>query len=414
MDEKQLADLINAKVDEEVTKAVAEVKAKAAEDRKVIEEKYAALHSGIAVQVESAKAAQVPEEIKLGRMVKALAIANGNAEKAAWVMDNQFKDFPAARELKGAFTDAIQGKALNMTVPTEGGFNVPIAYSGRQIEVLYAQTAVMKTGITKLPLNNGNLTVRRMDTAANVAYFGESQSVPKAQAAFGDINLTGKKLGAKSILTNDLLRSNDINTDAWVIRDLQRKFNLKIDSTMLYGAGTVYTPKGLDNLIASGNKLGSTSTATTSDIPLQIVVALNSANVPEEGRVWIMHPQMWGYLSNYKATTGQFIFRDEMARGTLFGYPIYQTTQSGYTNTGTYNTSSADIWLGSWPELIWGDQMSMEIVVSKEASYYDSALGATVSAFDRDETVVRVIGVHDFNIMHDVSFIKFTGKFAAS
>ena len=127
-----------------------------------------------------------------------------------------------------------------------------------------------------------------------------------------------------------------------------------------------------------------------------------------------MHPQMWGYLANIKSTTGQFIFREEMSRGTLFGYQIYQTTQSGYTSTGTYSTSSADIWLGSWPELIWGDQMSMEIVTSKEASYFDTTANALVSAFDRDETVVRVIGVHDFNIMHDVSFIKFTGKFAAS
>lgn len=412
MDEKQLADLITKTVDEKV----AEVKTQQMADREVAEKRYAELHGGIAIhgaeKIKTQK--EVPEEIKLGRMVKALALAGGNAEKAAWVMGNQFKDFPGAEELKGVFEDSVNGKALNMTVPSEGGFNVPIAYSSRQIEVLYANTAVMKTPITKLPLNNGNLTVRRMDTAANISYFGESQKVPQTAQVFGDIKLTGKKLGAKVILTNDLLRSNDINTDAWVIRDLQRKFNLKIDSTMLYGAGTLYTPAGIDTLMASANKLGSTSTATTSDIPLQMVVALNSGNVPEESRVWIMHPQMWGYLSNYKATTGQFIFREEMARGTLFGYPIYQTTQSGYTNTGTYNTSSADIWLGSWQEMIWGDQMSMEIVTSKEASYFDTAANALVSAFDRDETVVRVIGVHDFNIMHDVSFVKFTGKFAAS
>lgn len=406
LNEKELATII----DQTVEKRLAEVKASQQADREVAEKKYSDLH-GAYLNLGKQDKKGIPEDIKLGRAIRVKACADLNGTDPVYELTKGcHKDFEGAAELKGAF----ESKAANVTVPSEGGFLVPQAYSPKQIELLYAQTAAMQCPITRLPMPNGNLTLRRMDAGASVAYFGETPSKPAyTQDVFGDIRLMGKKIGATSAISNDLLRSNDINADAWIIRDLQRKFQLKLDYTMLYGAATQNTPAGIDVLMASGNKSGSTSTATTSDIPMGLIATLDSGNAPQDGRVWIMHPQMKWYLANLKATTGQFIFRDELAQNRLIGYPVLTTTQSGYTNTGTYNTSSADIWLGSWSEFLFGEQLGYEVVTSKEASYYDGG-GTLVSAFGRDETVVRVIGVHDFNIQHDVSFVKFTGKFATS
>lgn len=407
LNEKELATII----DQTVEKRLAEVKASQQADREVAEKKYSELHGAYLNLGKQSGKKEIPEDIKLGRAIRVKACATANGTDPVYELTKgAHKDFEGAEELKGVF----ESKAANMTVPSEGGFLVPQAYSPKQIELLYAETAAMKCPITRLPMPNGNLTLRRMDAGASIAYFGETPQKPAyTQDVFGDIRLMGKKIGATTAISNDLLRSNDINADAWIIRDLQRKFQLKLDYTMLYGAATQYTPAGINNLMATANQSGGTTTATTSDIPMSMIATLDSGNAPQDGRVWIMHPQMKWYLANLKATTGQFIFRDELAQNRLIGYPVLTTTQSGYTNTGTYNTSSADIWLGSWSEFLFGEQLGYEVVTSKEASYYDGT-GTLVSAFGRDETVVRVIGVHDFNIQHDVSFVKFTGKFATS
>jgi len=91
------------------------------------------------------------------------------------------------------------------------------------------------------------------------------------------------------------------------------------------------------------------------------------------------------------------------------GIPLLMTTQISYT---TGSPGYTDIWLGDFSEFIWGDQMTMEVQVSREASFDDN--GTQVSAFQQDLTLTRVIGVHDFNIKHDKSFVKGTYKLATS
>jgi hypothetical protein len=54
------------------------------------------------------------------------------------------------------------------------------------------------------------------------------------------------------------------------------------------------------------------------------------------------------------------------------------------------------------PEFIIADSMQLELAVSNEASYVDAA-GATVSAFQSDQTLIRAITEHDFGMRHDAS-----------
>jgi HK97 family phage major capsid protein len=207
--------------------------------------------------------------------------------------------------------------------------------------------------------------------------------------------------------------SDALSTDAWIVQILQKQFERNVDYTAFYGTGTLYQPAGLDNLVVSTNKLGSSGTATTQDTVFELIAKLKTLNTPVDGSWFIgMHPQMFYYLQTLKTTTGAFIFREELSRGTLLGYPVIQSTNFGYTSTGTFNTSSADIWVGAASEMLWGQQQGMEIITSREASYLD---GSTLqSAFSRNETVIRAIQYADFNIQHNTSFVKFTGKFAAS
>jgi len=50
--------------------------------------------------------------------------------------------------------------------------------------------------------------------------------------------------------------------------------------------------------------------------------------------------------------------------------------------------------------------LDMELRMSQDAAFVSS--GTTYSSFQRDSALVRVVGEHDFNVMHPVSFVQGT------
>jgi HK97 family phage major capsid protein len=405
MDEGKLAEIISKSVSDKM----AEIETKKMADREAVTSKANALQQAGAQTTD----ADVPDSVKLGRVMRAMALAGGDHEKAQFIMDKNFKSFPAPNAVKKMLSSIGETKAQNMATPSEGGFLVNTGYAGFKVDPLLANTILDKLQVTKVDMPNGNLTVRVMTGEDDPSWGNESVNASKVTSAFGQVKLVSKKLDGLVAITNEQLMSDSISTDSWIIDILMKKFQRKVDYTAFYGTGSLLSPAGLDNLLVSTNKTGSSGTATTTNTPLEMIVALESLNVPQDGTwFWGMHPQMWGYLANIKSTTGNFIFRDEMSKGTLFGFPIYKSTNFGYTSTGTYNTSSADIWLGPASELIWGQQQGLEIVTSREASYIDGS--TLVSSFSRNETVIRAIQYADFNVKHNNTLLKFTGKFAAS
>ena len=98
---------------------------------------------------------------------------------------------------------------------------------------------------------------------------------------------------------------------------------------------------------------------------------------------------------------GAYIYRDEMNNNkTLEGIPFVVTTGSSYTDT---TTDYADLWLGDWDYFLWGASRDMELTMSKEATYMSGA--TAYSAFDRDETVIKVVAEHDFNVSQPLAFV---------
>ena len=411
MDEKELAALIDKTVNERVAevkgKMEEEAKQKAMADRQVVDDKIKELAT-----VNVIKESGVTDTHRMGRLIKIMAKAGNNPDRARDEFKTNHKNFPDQKGM-GDLIDSIGQKAQNMTVPSEGGFLVNVGYSPILVDPLLADTILAKLNVTKVDMPNGNLTVRTMISQGAAGWNGESRDATKVPSVFGTVKLASKKLDAYAVISNELLMSDALSTDAWIVKILQKQFERNVDYTAFYGTGTLYQPAGADNLIVSTNKLGSSATATTQDTPFQLVAQLKGLNAPVDGSWFFgMHPQMFYYLQTLKTTTGAFIFREELSKGTLLGLPVLQSTNFGYTNTGTFATSSADIWCGPASEMLWGQQQGMEIITSREASYLD---GATLqSAFSRNETVIRAIQYADFNIQHNNTLVKFTGKFAAS
>jgi HK97 family phage major capsid protein len=240
-----------------------------------------------------------------------------------------------------------------------------------------------------------------------------------------------------------MMRYADPAVDAFVRDDLVKVIALREDLAFMFGDGTQDTPRGFTSfangwVLANGGTAGSWSTAANSTFAVNgtgtgnpligqnggnfitsnetytlatvaselggMVNKLDSANVPDKRRMWFMNPRSWNYLNNVQNSLGVYVYRDELSKGHLLGYPYKKSTQIGinyWDATGT-NKDCSFVFLAEMSEAMILDSMSLELAVSREGTYVNAG-GTTVSAFQNDQTLIRAIAEHDFQIRHDGS-----------
>ena len=314
-------------------------------------------------------------------------------------LDYAKKMFPEDKALHG-----IMQKDMEAGIPSAGGYGIPQILLPDYVKYLYANTIMEKVGATKYPMPSGNLRIARVDAASTCTWGGETPTGNATQPTLGDIVLNSKKLTAIVPISNTLLRQNAIGIDSLVSFDLQRQTQIKLDNAVFYGAGNSYEPLGLAN-VSGIQTSGTTSSATalTVQFPIDMVALLEQANVPMLNPYWIMNPTAKGWMMGKAFSSGPFAWANEMnVNKTLNSHPFISS--STIINSGSSPTW-AEVWLGDFSELVWGVSYDISIDVSREGTYVNSA-GTTVSAFQRDETLIRLITEHDFNVKHPVSFIK--------
>lgn len=362
----------------------------------------------------------------LGGMVHMAAVGNGNL----------FLARQASIELYGENHPVT--RALIVSVGASGGFIVPPDYMNEIIELLRPLSVVRSSNPRVLPMPRGTMTLPGQASAATASYGQEVQKIAASQQTLNDIIATYKKLTALVPVSNDLMRYADPAADAFVRDDLVKVVALAEDFAFILGPGTASSPMGFLFFAnrwvgANGGTIGSWSTTAASVAAVNATDPANStggnfitstyaytlatvaaelggainrldqANVPENRRIWFMNPRSYNYLNNVQNSLGVYVYRDELSKGTLLGYPVKRTTQIGtnYWDAASH-TNTSFVFLVEITEAMILDSMSLELAVSREGSYIDSA-GATISAFQNDQTLVRAIAEHDFQMRHDQS-----------
>jgi hypothetical protein len=56
-------------------------------------------------------------------------------------------------------------------------------------------------------------------------------------------------------------------------------------------------------------------------------VALTVETDPYRAPWCAMHPRSYNYLNNVQNSLGEYVYRDELSKGTLLGYPFAKSTQ---------------------------------------------------------------------------------------
>lgn len=407
---QKTAGATQAQIDEAIAKAVKEITAKAEND-KVENVKYLeAFKEAVSSKGENF-VKETPVTI-VNQMIASATAAMGakGAHNVAQVSNEDIlaqakKDFPYSKALHKVLE---QKKQLNAGTPSEGGFTVPLAFSGEYIDALVATTLIDKLNIRRVPLIHGNLSIPRMDTTSAVSWVGEITSGGKTQPTFGEVNMRAKKLKAITAISNTLLNESGVNLEGWISEDLMRKTRIALDNAMLNGTGSQYQPLGLANN-ANVQTTGGTSTALGITTPNDMVALLQQANVRLENVHWLLNPIGESWLRNKAFASGPFAWSDEMARtGKLRGFDFHASSTVGYNANG--GSPYADFWLGDFAEMMFGVARDITIEISREGSFSDG--GNIINAFDQDLTLIRLITECDFACRQPKAFVH--GTFSAS
>jgi HK97 family phage major capsid protein len=335
--------------------------------------------------------------LDFARALKAAAVAKGDPEKALAFAEKTYGK------------DSVVTKTMLAGLEAAGGAFVPVSYSDDVIELLRPASVIRSLNPLNPPLINGNLTLPAITGGASASYIGEAQPISATGLTTGQVKFVAKKLAALIPMSNECVRYSNPRLDAIVRDDAIAALGQTSDISFIRGVGSEYSPRGLRYLAASGNIFNANATVNLANVTIDLgnaILKLWSNNVRMLRPGWIMAPRTAMYLMTLRDGNGNFAFKDEMAQGRLMMFPYKVSTQIPI-NLGS-GTNETEIYLADFADVVIAEDLNLEVTISNEASFVDGT-GATISAFQRDMTLVKVLQSHDFNIRHIYSVAVLTG-----
>lgn len=300
-------------------------------------------------------------------------------------------------------------RAMSASLEANGGSFVPEVWAGDIIELLRARAVVRSAHPVVVLLESGNLTMPRITSGSNVGYVGENRDTVSGDIGTGDVKLSAKKLAAIVPASNDLFRFSSYQTDQVIRDDMVAALAVAEDVAFLRNQGTQFSPKGLRYWAQSANIIPATSGQTQAGIIAdtnKLLNALQGNNVRMLRPFWFMSYRTFNMLNSAVNGNGAFIWRDELTLGKFRGYP-YKLTNNIPNNLSTGVGSESELYLADMADVVIGEVQGLRIDTSQEATYTADGTNL-ISAFSRDQTIIRIIAEHDLALRHDASVAVLT------
>lgn len=329
------------------------------------------------------------------RMVMSIAAGGGNLGDAVKFARNEIGDMDVAMAME--------------TGGGSAGALVPDNMHDEIIELLRPRTVVRQLGAQNVPLPNGNLSMPRMASGASSGYVGEGNDVLASEGSTDDVNLSAKTMITLVPMSNQLIGRAGFRIEQIVLNDMINSMAVREDKAFLRDDGTSNTPTGFKKTATDASRTSAwsgTADLATIDAYLDglILTLMNSDSLLIQPG-WAMSPRTYMKLFGLRDGNGNKVY-PELAQGLLKGYPVQHTTTIP-TNLGA-GTNESEIYFADWNDVVIGEQENMKVDFSREATYKDSG-GNLVSAFSRNQSVVRVVAEHDIGFRHPEGLVLGTG-----
>jgi len=319
--------------------------------------------------------------------VMAIAAGRGDIDKAIkWAKNNELEEVE---------------KALTVSADNgTGHFLVPDEWASEIIEFLRPAVTVRKLGAQTVPLVGGTLHIPAMIGGGSAEYLGESEDISITKPEFSEKTLIAKKLAAIVPISNDLLRKASYNVMTIVRNDLINAIAVREDKAFLYDTGAPATIiKGLKQLATDANRVFASDGSIAADIA-KAEKALKDAHIRFVRPGIIMSSRTENYLKYYyESLSGTYPYLEEMKNGTIFGYPYAVSYEIPTDLTIGTETNGTELFFVDFNEVIIGDGEQIYVDISTEAAYKDGA--NVISAFSKDQTLIRVITENDLILRYD-------------
>ncbi len=336
--------------------------------------------------------------IGVARLIRGLLAGKGDPERAIKFIEKNWT--------KTDNTEVI--KALSAGDGIGGGFLVQEGYVNELIELLRPATVVRAANPVVIPMPVGNLTLPGLASGAQANYAGENTNGNVSGQTFRDVKLVFKKLITLIPVSNDLIRYSSMASDTIVRDDLVAAMGQRQDIAFLRGDGLQDTPVGYTNLVIPANTFAANATVNLDNITkdlANLLLRLRNGDSRMLRPTWFMAPRTELFLMTVRDGNGNYAFRDEMMTGMFWRMPYFSSNNIPVNLGGGGDES--EIILVDMADTIIGDSLNLVLDASGEAAYFD---GTNVqAAFSKDQTVVRAIAEHDFNIRHVESLAIMTG-----
>ena len=167
-----------------------------------------------------------------GRTVRAVdqAYVAGQWLKATIFNNTEAQDWCKSR---GIGITKAQGEGVD----SAGGYLVPEELMANII-VLREQFGVFRQECQVVPMGSDTLNWPRRTGGLTASFTGENQSVTESQAAWDNVNLTAKKLGALTRMSNEIAEDAVVSVADWLVGEIAYAFAAKEDDCGFNGDGS--------------------------------------------------------------------------------------------------------------------------------------------------------------------------------
>jgi hypothetical protein len=160
------------------------------------------------------------------------------------------------------------------------------------------------------------------------SFVAQGAAIPVRQGAFTSVSLTPKKVGVISTFTREISEHSTPAIEGLIRQAILEDTSVAIDLILLDATAADTTrPAGLRNGVTeSANSTLTTIDGMIADFKTLAAALISGTNGNVRNPVWIMNPSNVLNIATKTTTTGDTPYRDETGRGTLFGWPIIQST----------------------------------------------------------------------------------------
>jgi HK97 family phage major capsid protein len=303
-----------------------------------------------------------PKGSAFTRTAMLVAKSKGNLMVAERLAAEHYKDDAV---VNGIIKAAVSAGSTQVAA-WAGNLIYPETYAGDFVELLYPETVLGRLALRKVPFN---VRIAGQTGGTSVGWVGEAQPKPVTSAAFNAVQLGWTKVGAISVLSDELIRFSNPAAEALVQADLIKATAEGIDNTFVGSAAAVanVSPAGMLNGVTAVSATGADYESLRKDVQTMLA-PLIAANLDLRSLKMVMSPARALAISSMLTPLGAPAFptMNGTEGGSLLGIRVI--TSNNVAGTSIFAFIESEIFLS--------EDAGPTVDISTEASIImDSAPG---------------------------------------